>query len=371
MVDSVAGASLHALGLAEALRIGDRERIALGLALEAGFSALPGTAGAQRTERLLADAERAVTEVGTPLPAATLAWVRGMVAYLQGRYRDAARLNDAAARIFAEKCPGRIWEQSQAELYAAWSVSYLGDLADFSARIADLERIARWSDDRYVTAQVRAGNGVLPWLAADNPDQAEARVDDASASWSLQGFHVQHVLELWGRTEIDLYRGDAHAARERLLAAWPSLEESLRLRLQHTRISAHDLVVRTSLATGDRAYLDDAERHARKLRAENAPIALALATVADASIASFRGDGDHAARLLEQAATLLDGVDLSLQAAAVRLRLASLTPTPLERSPAWLILSSRGIKKPDRWMQMYVPWRTLTLADGLARLPRP
>ena len=359
VVDSLAGANLHARGLDEALRIGDRERIALGLALEAGFSALPGTRSAARTARLIAEAERAVAEVASPLPAATLAWVRGMVAYLQGRFRDAARLGDAAARQFAETCPGRLWEQSQAELFAAWSVSHLGDLADFSARVGDLERVARWSDDRYVAAQVRTGNGVLPWLAADRAAEALARLDEAATTWSQRGFHVQHVLELWARAEIDIYCGEGAAAWRRMRDAWPALEESLLLRLQHTVVTTHDMRARAALASGDRALLDDAERCARKLLAENAPWATGLGKARLAAVTAARGEGEAGTAMLAEAADLLDEAGLSLHAATCRLRVASLGSGPLERSPAWIILSNRGVKKPERWMAMYAPWRTL------------
>ena len=359
VVDSLAGASLHARGLDEALRIGDRDRIALGLALDAGFSALPGTRGAARTAEVLAEAERAVAEIGSPLPAATLAWVRGMVAYLQGRYRDAARLNDAAARQFAETCPGRIWEQSQAELFAAWSVAHLGDLTELSARIGDLERVARWSDDRYIAAQVRAGQGVLPWLAADRADEAETRVTEAATTWSQSGFHVQHVLELWGRCEIDLYRGDGMRAWQRLRDQWPALEQSLLLRLQHTAITAHDLRARAAIAAGDHALLADAERSARRMIDEGAPWGIAFATTRLAAIAAARGDHAGAVRRLAEAADLLEAADLGLHCAAARLRLASLEAGPLERSPAYLVLTSRGIKRPERFMALYAPWRTL------------
>src|SRR5207244_7215531 len=116
---------------------------------------------------VLALAERAVEQSGTPLSRAMLAWMRGMVYFLDGRFRSALTLLDGAARTFAEACPGHVWEQSQAELFAAWAVSHLGDLREISTRIAEIERVARWHDDRFTATLAEGGNSVLPLLATD------------------------------------------------------------------------------------------------------------------------------------------------------------------------------------------------------------
>ena len=196
---------------------------------------------------------------GTPVAEAQLQWMRGMHAFLIGRFKDAIVLLDGAARAFAERCPGRVWEQAQAELFAAWAVSHVGDVKEFESRLAELERVARWHDDRYTATQAGAGNSVLVPLAADDPTAARQRIATAMEGWSTEGFHIQHVLALQGAVEIDLYAGDNASAWERYTSAWPELERSLLLRIQHTKVFSLDGRARAAIAAGSREALDDAE----------------------------------------------------------------------------------------------------------------
>src|SRR6185437_298333 len=119
IVDPIAGASLQAQALIDALALGDPERLALARALEVGYAGIAGSRGAANTARVLAEAERAADRAGTQHARAMVAWMRGMVSYLDGRFRDARTELDRAARVYAEHCPGHVWEQAQAELFAA------------------------------------------------------------------------------------------------------------------------------------------------------------------------------------------------------------------------------------------------------------
>ncbi len=359
VIDSIAGASLHALGVLEARRLGDPQRLALAMALDVGYNAIAGSAGAARTERALQAAAEAARVAGTPLAAATLAWMRGLNAFLMARFKEAVVLLDGGARAFADGCPGHVWEQAQCELFAAWAVSHVGDLRELDGRLGEIERVARWHDDRFTATLAGAGNSVLIPLAADEPGQARTRVADAIEGWTQDGFHIQHVLALQANVEVDLYLGDGAGAWARVQASWPALEHSLLLRIQHTKVFCLDLRSRAALATGERGLLDEAERCARRMRAERLPWADGLAQARLAAVAGARGRADEASRLLTDAATHLEAINVALPAATARLRLAAIEGKTLEHTAAWQTLRGHGVERPEKWMAMYQPWRTI------------
>ena len=362
IVDTIAGASLQAQAMLEALPLGDPHRTAQALALEVGYAAIGGRRAAAHTAAAIADAERAAAAAGTAEPKALCTWMRGMASYLDGRFKDARLELDAAARLYAETCPGHVWEQAQAEMFAAWACSHLGDLRELTNRVAEVERVARWHDDRYTQTQVCSGNSVLPPLAADRPDAARERVDNAVALWPQQGFHIQHALAFSAHLEVDLYQqaADRDAGWRRVLATWPAIDRSMLLRVQHIKMFFLDYRARAALAAGGREQIDDAEACARKVLKEGASWPDGLARARLAAVAAARGDAAGAATSLRQAIAELGAAGLALHAASATLRLASLeTATALDRAPAWRELAAFGIVRPDRWMAMFTPWPSI------------
>jgi hypothetical protein len=73
------------------------------------------------------------------------------------------------------------------------------------------------------------GNYVRPLvrLAADEAPAARAELTDLLRRWSRVGFHLQHTVGTYRLVEIDLYEGDAAAARERAVALWSDFTASL------------------------------------------------------------------------------------------------------------------------------------------------
>jgi hypothetical protein len=114
LIDTIQGASIHAVGALEAMRLGDPDRLARALATEAAYAAADGTRGEARTRRLLDEASTAAKKARTPLPAEMIKWVRGVGEFLCGRYREALVELDAAARGLAERCPGQVCRTSAA-----------------------------------------------------------------------------------------------------------------------------------------------------------------------------------------------------------------------------------------------------------------
>jgi serine/threonine protein kinase len=359
IIDFITGAGLHSLGLLEALRLAEPERIAIALATEGGYHAADGPAGMAKTQELLRRAEVLAGESQSQLAAGMVTYMRCISAFLEGRFRDATTLGDAASRHFAEHCPGHVWEQASAEVFAAWATGHCGELPELEGRIGDIERVARWHDDRYTRALTQLGSGCLLAIADDRPDEATARIDEAMAMWPASGFHLTHLMELQNRNEVDLYCGRPSVAWDRMQTRWPELQRSLLLRIQHSRLFMLDGRARAALSVGGRDPLGEAEDCAKTILRENAPWALGLGRARLAAVAGARGQAEQAIRLLKQAIEELEVAGLGLHAAANRLRLAALEHTALERTPAWGDLVRRGVVSPEKWMGNFAPWRNI------------
>jgi hypothetical protein len=93
---------------------------------------------------------------------------------------------------------------------------------------------------------------------------------------------------------------------------------------------------------------------------ESAPWAAGLARARLAAVSASRGQRDAALGQLRSAVDELEAAGLGAHASATRLRIAALEGIALERTPAWADLIARGVKRPERWLAVYAPWRSLS-----------
>ena len=131
-----------------------------------------------------------------------------------------------------------------------WSLFFLGDVKEMSARHAAQLEQARARGDRYGLFCLQTGLPVVATLAADEPQRARDAIDQVVADWSSSSFQFQHYWSLLSIGMVDLYRGDGAGAWERLTAAWPGLKRSWFLRIQNVRIEAAFLKARCAIASG-------------------------------------------------------------------------------------------------------------------------
>ncbi|HYX92664.1 MAG TPA: serine/threonine-protein kinase, partial [Myxococcaceae bacterium] len=208
MVDIIQGRAFHARHLRLALRAGEPTRIAAGLAVEACFVASAGGRAFRRAARLVEATQIMARRLNQPraLGQATLA--AGITAFLFGRWRRAGELTEQAEHIFRERCTGEAWMISTSQLYALWSLFYLGELSELGRRIPELVREARARGDLYGAASFRTGLANVARLAIDDVEGARREVQEVMEHWSQRGFHFQHYWALLARGLTDLYAGD-------------------------------------------------------------------------------------------------------------------------------------------------------------------
>jgi hypothetical protein len=239
---------------------------------------------------------------------------------------------------------------------------YLGEVAAMTRRLPVLLKEAQERDDLYAVMNLALVVGTFVRLAADEPDAAREDIERVMALWSREGFHVQHMNRLHDEVQIDLYKGNAQAAWDRLAAAWPRLASSHFMRVQQVRIFMWHLRARAALAAAGGGAAKDpllkaAERDARSLAKEGIRWADELARLVRAGIAMARRDA-QATALLREAAAGLDAVSMPLHAAAARRALGLMQGGPegeklVADAEAWM--RQQAIANPARLSNLLVP----------------
>jgi tetratricopeptide (TPR) repeat protein len=363
VVDPIRGADFQARGLLLALQSGEPNRIARSLATEAGHVATAGGRTRHRVERLLAKADALSQELDSRYADGFNLLIKGIAAFLQGRWRRSVECSDSAETTFRNHCTGVAWELNTAQIFSEWSLFWMGEIVEMARRLPLQLAEARKRGNLYASTNLGTFARPLVSLAADDPDAAHEELRELMSRWSRQGFHVQHNTFVLGQTQIDIYRGETHTARQRLAEHWPALAASLLLRVQQVRIYMRHLRARAALAEAEQAthpgpLLRAARADARRLDREKMDWATALAQLIRAGISSLEGDRSRTAAFLNDAVARLDEVDMQLFAAAARRRLGELTGGDagrelIARGDSWM--ATQNIQNPERMTAVHVP----------------
>jgi eukaryotic-like serine/threonine-protein kinase len=353
-VDTIRGAVFQTRSLLYALDAGDPERVAQALTMECGYSAVPGTRTQRRTRKLTANMRQLARRIDTPYARAFADEAEGVVAALQGRWRDGAEHLERAERAFVEHCTGVTWELGTARLFGLRCRQFLGDMKVMAERFPLLLRDAEERGDRYFATNVVLFSHYV-YLAEDQPARASEQIENAIRGWSHAGFHVQHMWHLRAGVEIALYERRGTLAWTRLSQSWRAARTSLVARVQFTRMVLEDVRGRAALAAAAEAeterdrdhLLDMAGRAAKRLDAEKAPWGTALALMLRAGQSFARGDHEKGLRALRAAEPVLHKLEMHLHAAAIRRRLGD------ESGEEWM--TAQGIRNPEAMTRLLLP----------------
>jgi len=346
-VDTMRGAVFQTRYLLLALEAGDATRIAHALAMECGYSSVPGTKSKRRTQRLRAKMRAIADRVGTQFARSFANETEGVVAALQGRWREGAELLEGAERDLLEHCTGVTWELNTARLFSLRCRQFLGDVKMLTARFPSLLRDAEERGDRYFATTVVLFSHYV-YLAADEPTKASERIESAIHGWSHAGFHVQHMWHLRAGVEIALYERKGMLAWTKVAQSWRVARSSLVAKVQFTRMVLEDVRGRAALAAAAEAVTEKEKKRliaiargaAKRLDAENADWGRALAMLLRAGV-------DGTPDRLRTALPLLEKLDMRLHAAAVRRRLGD------EAGTQWML--AEGIRNPDAMTRLLLP----------------
>jgi eukaryotic-like serine/threonine-protein kinase len=362
----ILGTCMAARSLVTALRAGDRFQVMRAALVEASQHA--GIGGKQgKLESSLVDISMQLAERdGSPAATNFLFGNLGIGIYLRGDWKKALEMLDKSESGTPVKLELRAGWHSLAQVFACWTLNFLGEYRELARRLALHLAEAEQLGDRYLSVQLRDGSLAILWLAADDPEGARRNAQEAIGQWPRDRYLLQHWHLLYGEGEIELYVGDGAKAYARVARDTPALKKSLLLHVQHMRVQTAFLRGRCAIASLDaepafrRKRLAETRRLARQLENERMVWSAPFAAILTAAAASAEGDRSAAIAGLRSAIDLAHAASMSGYATAARYQLGSLLGGDEGRRlvlEAEEAMTAQGIRVPARFAATLVPGR--------------
>jgi len=359
LVDTIRGADFGARQLLLALRVGEPNRLARALAIEAVYAAQ--MSGPGRARKLLAEAGRLAAKDRQPHVLGIVATTEGLVEYVFGNYQLAREHLERGQHYFLD-CVGVAWEISVTRLFALICLYYEGRLDELSRRIPPILLEAEDRGDLFAATSIRVATQHVGLIAIGRADLARQNVDDAMTRWSQTGFQMQHRYALVTRAEIDLSQGKGADAYARIEDRWPAIESSMLLQIRQQRIdtfSARGRAAVAAAAAGDgKRRMAEAARHAKRIIGEGFAWAVGQGRLITAAVAFAAGKGERAVADLREAIVQFESAGMALHAAVARRRLGAILggddgSALIDAADAWM--TGAGVVNVDGMMRMLAP----------------
>jgi hypothetical protein len=367
VIDTIRGFELHSQGLRWALRAGEPARLARALVMEAGYrmGLSAGRDPRGRIGELLETARMLARAGGDP---GALGWVdivTGSTRWSAADWRGTVEHVAAGVDVLRRECAGMSWEINFGQTHLLNALFYLGRVREHRAETLRELDDARARGDLYAETMYTLRDLASARVLEDRPDDAAATVD-VLARWTNRGFQIEHLVEAYQQTEVELYLGRGGAAIARMRRAWPLLQRAQLLRVEIFRVELSALRGRAALAAADEAS-DEGERSALVREAArlsrsvdrgpesvrrgvvNAPVAAgaALASGNEALAEARLTQGIAAA---EQAGMLL--WEQAMRHARGKMRGGA---GRTEANAALSVMHDAGVVRPDRYVRVITP----------------
>jgi hypothetical protein len=361
-VNVILGACMQALFFRKVLDSGDRLQVAAAAAIEFAQLASQGGAIGKAERGAYAIVERLAAIVGDKDVESVFEVCRGMAFFHRGRYREArdALYSHAATRAEAV-------HMHHGPLTGVYSLMFLGRLCEGARRATQLLEDAERRGDLYTAVNLRAAPLVDVCFFADDPDGAREHIRVALATWTQQGFHLQHWKAMvWG-AQIELYVGDGARAYARLEQDRRAYRRSLMERAQPARALTAFIRGRAAVASAldapsaiRRSRLKEARRIARRLEREGMAWIAPLASMVRAATANAEGDAREAAAALRVAIERAAAAEMNLHLWCARRQLGCLLGG--EEGDRYIAqadaaMQAEGVRAPARMATTLLPGR--------------
>lgn len=325
-IDLIRGVAFAARSCLEAIRVGEPNRIARGLALEGMHLAVPGARSSVRAEKLIETAKRLVADTDDRRVRTQVTMCEGITAALLGRWKLCLLRSEHAEEGFRTN---EVGEVTTSRFWQMFALVWLGRLAELQQRCTTLVDSAEERGDLYEIVNIGTYTLAVARLAQDRPRDAWDEVSSIMDRWTQEEFQVQHHLELVAKVSVLLYEGNHREAAELLGNSWSQHKQSLMWGAHLVRANLLHLQVRIALKSLDEGSnrareLRDARQGIQALQQENLPWTTALAMVGEASLEQLVGNLEIAKQKYEQAAKRFDELDMEIYAAVSRRRLGQI-----------------------------------------------
>jgi serine/threonine protein kinase len=361
-VDAVQGADLLSRAWVQARLLGEPQRIARALCVEA-WNFVGRGAGDQGRARAMLEEARALTEHhDAPQLDGHLRLAQGMLALASFQVRECSTHCRDAARVFRDSCADVSWELSMAQVHQLLALSQMAQYRELAPTLAQYRREAEERGDMWTYAALLGVDALGAALADNAPERAEACLHEASSRWpAREALHTQALLRMVGAVSVELYRRGEHADR-RFSQLVAQVGVTQLQRVASVRVWLTELQARTKLAAAaqrrDAGALRAAEASAERLLREHEPAARGFAQLLMANVHMQRAEPARALRALEQGLAVLDPLGLGQWVLPARLAQGRLLGGErgytMEES-ARAQLKQRGVQRPDRYVAMMLP----------------
>ncbi len=360
VVDVVLGACMQARFFRMALDLGDRMQVMRAASVQITHLASQGGPVGKAEKAAYAIAERLTATLGDRSLETYFEIRRGLALYHHGRFKE-------AREVLFSRTATRPSNETSAHggLFGVYALFYLGRLREQARRAKRLLEDAERRGDLYMAVNLRAAPLVDTSLAADDPAAAREHIRIALATWTQQGFHLQHWKAMVWEAQIELYVGDGARAYARLERDRRAYKRSLLEHAQGVRGIAGFIrscaAVASSLdASPDvrRSRLAESRKIARRLEREGVPWIGCFASLVRAATANAEGDAAGARAALAEAIERAAAADMSLHASCARRQLGSLIGGEEgDRlvAQADAAMRAEGVRAPARMAAMFLP----------------
>lgn len=352
-----------------AIRVGEPQRIALSLALEAGHSMIQRSRNRDRVNKSLKCAKVLAMKCAQKQVLGIVEGMETVCGFLVGEWRPAYECGVRSEQILRAECSGARWEIVSICIFSLKCLSMMGEWKNHSARLLPLLKEARTKGDRYaVTGLLLLSHSHILDLVDDNPSAARRRIAEALSEWSQDGFHLQDFWAFYGEVETDLYEGLARRALDRIIGTWSALERSLLLKGQVVNIMALHLKARALLAVAVELRPENslfaldcvshAVRIAKKIRSEKTVWGEPLGRLILAGAKAHEGFLNEAMELLSYAESAFSAVEMNQYRAVTQWCRGQLLGGSegfklRHKAEAWI--TAQGAKNPKQMLRVLGP----------------
>lgn len=358
VIDHLAAASYQTDTLRLALDLGEPQRVARALAVEATYRAMQGYGTAPETLELLARATTIAEESGDLR-------LQGLVKLAEGgrnvfslHLEAAAPACDEAEKMFRRVEASLEWEKVSCYSIGLVARIYLGQFDIASARVDRLLEEARLESDVYARNVLSSEPNVWRCLCADDIDAAWGSVERSITGWPPDRFWLAHYRHAVARMLPLLYAGRSSEALHFIVESSRKMKSAFLFNVPLIRGHVAIFLAAAAMLEGDRRRMSEAARH---LRSTGFAAMETFASIVDL-VASVRRGGSTKKVVdpLEKACDRLDetGHLLRLPGRALLGRLIGGTRGKALEREVEDELTTRGVRFAPRFIDMFVP-RTL------------
>lgn len=299
-VDPLHSAALVTQQALRAMKVGEPKRVARALATDAFVAHILGSG--EELDVRVGRAREVAEGSSDPSVHAYIDMVDGLTRLWSGDFSGAhVHLRNAVAGM-SERCTGMSWQLLQTRQAWLSSALWSGDLLGLRDEYPGILQSAQERGDASAPALVMLYGGAAYHLCMDNPHLAlrELGTSLQSASGAVDARYVQGLM---GRINVECYGLQDTAAQE-LVAQWPTIRRSRRLRIGRWSAELHyhhAVALLNAAGPGDRRAMRAARKNLRALRSLPHRHLHCWAHLLAANVHVFGGDRDAAVRSLQQA----------------------------------------------------------------------